>query len=77
MATEDLELCKFEVLYWVVYGYRSSRSGNLILVSSLEEEDLECSKRWGSVSAVERFGGEDIELKILPLDEWVAQAVAS
>ena len=77
MATEDLELCEFEVLYWVVYGYRSSRSGNLILVSSLEEEDLECSKRWGSVSAVEWFGGEDIEPKILPLDEWAVQAVAS
>jgi hypothetical protein len=46
MAAEDLELCEFEVLYWVVYGYRSSRIENLILVSSLEEEDLECSKRW-------------------------------
>ena len=46
MAAEDLEPCEFEVLYWVVYGYRSSRVENLILVSSLEEEDLECSKRW-------------------------------
>jgi hypothetical protein len=34
-------------------------------------------KALGSVSAVERFGGEDIEPKILPLDEWAAQAVAS
>lgn len=34
-------------------------------------------KALGSVSAVEQFGREDIEPKILPLDEWAAQAVAS